>query len=212
MENAETKLPEDDNKLAKAIILCEAAELGLALAKSPEVPASSSSSLEEFVKQSPEAPARSGKKENRGQLVLAGFRALYARMTERESVPKRPLVGRMVHVLTAPSPSTKSSATNHCSASGVFRLLLEKYRHLIIEMVPERYIGSTPRRSSGCSTAVEYHTDMDPGRRNVNNRLTTLTKDGYCQPSHKNKVGKADGYQLTELGEVLFDGWPELHP
>jgi hypothetical protein len=49
-----------------------------------------------------------------------------------------------------------------------------------------------------------------PTRRNFNNRMKWLRKAELIQPAAKTAGNKDKGYVLTEYGQNIFDGWPDL--
>jgi hypothetical protein len=49
-----------------------------------------------------------------------------------------------------------------------------------------------------------------PNRRNFNNRMKWLRNAELIQPAAKTAGNKDKGYVLTEYGQNIFDGWPDL--
>ncbi len=82
--------------------------------------------------------------------------------------------------------------------------------------------GQIPRahRQTRRSITPHFNKTENPGRRIVDNRLRALKgknqEDGkgsgpaYVETTSTTRGGAEQGYRLTEDGNWLFDGWPEL--
>ena len=97
-----------------------------------------------------------------------------------------------------------------CSGGDVYYMLLD-------ELEQQLPAAHRQRRAPGDSP---FDRTLNPGRRIVDNRLRDLKgasrEDGkgsgptYVATTSTTQGGAEQGYRLTEVGQWLFNGWPEL--
>lgn len=194
----------DDPELASAAIDTWAAGLSIKLSKmasSTGEPKMRSVSEADLIK----LKEKTGQQDRELEASISWLREMYERQCGRkEDPPKRPLVGHMVHILTQGGSGSKKKIS--CSGTEVFLILLTKFSHECSGFELEKYIKE-PRFGF-----FDYRTDQDPGRHLVNSRLTNLVSDELCRKARVTKAGKAMGFELTERGKRLFNGWPTVTP
>lgn len=136
-------------------------------------------------------------------LLLGYAREEYEKRYPREDDPRRPAVGRVVHLLTIERADLRG--TDSCNAGDVFRVFLEEFPD---EMVydPDDYLD----RGASTASKKKYCLEKQPARRIFNKRLAGLHDDGFCQAVAVAHGGKRNTSRLTDRGRLMFDTWPDL--
>jgi len=86
-----------------------------------------------------------------------------------------------------------------CSAGDVFRVFLVE----IPGQLEENH-RQYPR------TGQQVSASTGTGRRTFNNRMESMRQEELARPTRTRDSGQAEAYVLTEDGQALFDGWPDL--
>lgn len=122
---------------------------------------------------------------------LRFIREFIVRYDSRNKPYKR-VIGRIIDVLL------HHRGFRTCSAGDVFYVLLDEVPDQS-DCDPKHYIATRPTRKGRL-----YDVTRHPGRKNVDNRLADLRKDGLVALPRKK------GYVFTSDGERVFNGWPDL--
>jgi hypothetical protein len=129
--------------------------------------------------------------------------------SDYREMPFKRVVGRVLdELLNYRRHNGKSYKT--CSGGDVYFLLLDE--------LPEQLPAAHQQILSG--PKAKFNRTLNPGRRIIDNRLADLKggtrEDGrpigaaWAETVSTTQGGAEQGYRLTELGQWLFDGWPEL--
>jgi hypothetical protein len=108
-------------------------------------------------------------------------------------LPRLRFVGRVIDVLL-----------NHrrfqtCTTGDVFRVFL-------VEIPNQLEVNHQQHPAPGRDVDVT----MQPARRTFNNRMDKLCEEDLIQPTITRETGRREGYVLTNYGQNMFDGWPDL--
>lgn len=119
--------------------------------------------------------------------------------------PYRRVIGRVLDELLNYREREEGRGYTSCSGGDVYLLLLNELQ----AELPEEHRQER-----------DFDITADPGRKTINNRLNelqgvwrrkeTYTGPLYVQTTSTTAGGANQGYTLTEIGQWLFDGWPEL--
>lgn len=137
-------------------------------------------------------PAPAGTKAERDEgLATTALRDLF-RQEDFSDMPYMRVVGRIIDILVHHRGFTT------CSGGDVFYVLLSEIPGQS-GCDPKDYRLAKPTRHGR-----DFDITLSPGRKNVDNRLKRLKKDGWVT------LPRTNGYVLTPKGRLLFSGWPEL--
>ena len=150
----------------------------------------------------PEVPARPSDPGENNDQALQLTREIFQQHDYREQ-PYLRVIGRVLHELL----NHRQKET--CSGGDVFYVLLKELR----DELPATH-RQTPQAGR------DFNRTLHPGRRSVDNRLKNLKgesrEDGkgsgpaWVMTTVTTQGGAEQGFRLTEEGQWLFDGWPEL--
>ena len=150
----------------------------------------------------PEVPARPSDPGENNDRALQLTREIFQQHDYREQ-PYLRVIGRVLHELL----NHRQKET--CSGGDVFYVLLKELR----DELPATH-RQTPQAGR------DFNRTLHPGRRSVDNRLKNLKgesrEDGkgsgpaWVMTTVTTQGGAEQGFRLTEEGQWLFDGWPEL--
>ena len=150
----------------------------------------------------PEVPARPSDPGENNDRALHLTREIFQQHDYRKQ-PYLRVMGRVLHELL----NHRQKET--CSGGDVFYVLLKELR----DELPATH-RQTPQAGR------DFNRTLHPGRRSVDNRLKNLKgesrEDGkgsgpaWVMTTVTTQGGAEQGFRLTEEGQWLFDGWPEL--
>lgn len=126
------------------------------------------------------------------QRMLARNRWQLLRL-DRGDMPYLSIIGRVLDVLL-----------NHrrfqtCTTGDVFLVFLTEIPHHL-----EENHRQNPRPDG------TFDVTMQPARRTFNNRMDRLREEQLVRATVMRESGREEGYVLTEDGQDIFDGWPDL--
>jgi len=159
--------------------------------------------IQDFVVQVQEVSARPSDPYINSDRAIEIAREIFEVHDQRE-MPYLRVIGRVLDELLNHRRFTT------CSGGDIYYVLLDE----LPGQIPETY--QQLRRSA----PPHFNKTLNPGRRSVDNRLRALKgrnrEDGkgdgpaYVATTSTTQGGAEQGYRLTEVGNWLFDGWPEL--
>ena len=151
----------------------------------------------------PEVPARPSDPGENNDRALHLTREICQQHDYRKQ-PYLRVMGRVLHELL----NHRQKET--CSGGDVFYVLLKELRDELPATHRQVLTASQP----------EFNKTRNPGRRVIDNRLKNLKgesrEDGkgsgpaWVMTTVTTQGGAEQGFRLTEEGQWLFDGWPEL--
>lgn len=119
-----------------------------------------------------------------------------------DEAPYLRVIGKVVEVLTVHRAQRRHK--DYCSVGEVFLVFLDEIpQHSPYDPVDYRLPRPTTRGN-------EFAVTRDPGKRMFAGRLQKLKLKGYLTPANTTRSGSERGYKLTEDGQMLFDGWPDV--
>ena len=151
----------------------------------------------------PEVPARPSDPGENNDQALQLTREIFQQHDYREQ-PYLRVIGRVLDELR------NHRRKETCSGGDVFYVLLKELRDELPATHRQVLTASQP----------EFNKTRNPGRRVIDNRLKNLKgesrEDGkgsgpaWVMTTVTTQGGAEQGFRLTEEGQWLFDGWPEL--
>ena len=166
---------------------------------------SDAQTIQDFVENvhMPEVPARPSDPGENNDRALQLTREIFQQHDYREQ-PYLRVIGRVLDELL----NHRQKET--CSGGDVFYVLLKELRDELPATHRQVLTASQP----------EFNKTRNPGRRVIDNRLKNLKgesrEDGkgsgpaWVMTTVTTQGGAEQGFRLTEEGQWLFDGWPEL--
>ena len=187
----------DVGPLDAALYVTYASEAALGLVEYSHAP--STQVIQEFavhVQHVSARPSNSGRERERAREIFQTH--------DQRDMPYFRVIGRCLDELL------NHRGCSTCSGGDVYYMLLD-------ELEQQLPAAHRQRRAPGDSP---FDRTLNPGRRIVDNRLRDLKgasrEDGkgsgptYVATTSTTQGGAEQGYRLTEVGQWLFNGWPEL--
>jgi hypothetical protein len=191
----------DTGPLDAALYVTIAGETALQLVEYVHAPVTQP--IQDFVVQVQEVSARPSDAVHDSGRAHDLAREIFQAHDQRE-MPYLRVIGRVLDELLNHRRFTT------CSGGDVYYVLLDELE----KQLPKAH---RQRRALG---AKPFDRTLNPGYRVIGNKLVALKgssrADGkgsgpaYVQTTSTTQGGAEQGYRLTEVGQWLFDGWPEL--
>ena len=192
--------PPDPGPLDAALYVTYASEAALGLVEYSHAP--STQVIQGFTATVQEVSSRPSDPGENNDRALQLTREIFQQHDYREQ-PYLRVIGRVLDELR------NHRRKETCSGGDVFYVLLKELR----DELPATH-RQTPQAGR------DFNRTLHPGRRSVDNRLKNLKgesrEDGkgsgpaWVMTTVTTQGGAEQGFRLTEEGQWLFDGWPEL--
>jgi hypothetical protein len=146
-------------------------------------------------------PSASVDGDEKARILLLQWRQTFIE-ADYDEMPYLRVVGKVVEVLTVHRRASRKK--DYCTSGDVFRVFLTEIpQHSLYDPADYRLARPTTRGN-------QFALARDPGKTMFSDRLKDLKKKRLLVPATATRGGGERGYRLSNVGRLIFDGWPEV--